>query len=345
MIDIETLSRRALRYGLEHQSERDCWEKGPLLSAAVAYGDDDDRALASAWMRRAIATQRSNGNLGYADSVQGMTAGHIRGFTPLASLTSSLGYPLLLSHQQRPDPTFFAAAARQIEALRQAPRTRDGGIWARAEHPELWIDFTYLMAPFLALYGRLAGDALAIDEAYHQFIVHAEHLLDARKQLARHAWCEQPDHYPQSTFWARGNGWLICAAVDLLEITPQHASAEQVRRTLKSVLEAMSTYQETSGYFCHVLDDPHSNLEASSTLMYAHAAARAITLGVVDRAMLPSAQRALAAVAGAVEPSGKVPGVAMVPGGPGVPFDWTVFGQAFFVLAHHSLKPFAGAGV
>jgi unsaturated rhamnogalacturonyl hydrolase len=39
-----------------------------------------------------------------------------------------------------------------------------------------------------------------------------------------------------------------------------------------------------------------------------------------------------------VEASGKVPGVALAPGGPGVPFNWTLFGQGFFLLAAHVLK-------
>ena len=47
-------------------------------------------------------------------------------------------------------------------------------------------------------------------------------------------------------------------------------------------------------------------------------------------------------MAGSVEETGKVPGVAMVPGGPGVPFDWTLFGQGFFLLAAHALKAHVG---
>jgi len=337
-MDLDTLSRHALRFGLDHNSERDCWMKAPLLSAVVAHGDDAQFAEAQTSLRRAVATQRSNGNLAYADTVQGLTAGHIRSFTPLASLSAGLGYPLLRAHQRQPEPAFVEAAARQVQALREAPRTRDGGIWARAEGPELWVDFTYLMGPFLALYGQLSGDAVAVDDAFHQFKVHVDHLLDPRQGLARHAWCEKPDHYPQSTFWTRGNAWLVCAGVDLLEIAPDHAAASQVRSTVATVLRAMQAHQERSGYFCHVLDDPRSNLEASGTLMYAYAVARAVALDVVDTSALDSARRALACVAGGVEASGKVPGVAVPPGGPGVPFDWTLFGQGFFVLAHHALR-------
>lgn len=341
-MDNENLSRCVLRFALEHGNERDCWTKAPLLTATLKCGDASEIAAANTWLARAVATQRSDGNLSYADTVQGLASGHVRSFTPIASLSSALGYPLLLSCQRMPNDAFMSAAARQVEALRRAPRTSDGGIWARAEGPELWIDFTYLMGPFLALYGQMTGDSAATDDAFLQYEVHVKHLLDAQKSLARHAWCERPDHFPQSTFWTRGNGWLICAGVDLLTIAPNHLKADAVRRTTKAVIEAMAAYQETSGYFCHVLDDPRSNLEASGTLMYAYATARAISLGIVGEEMQHGAQRAFVAVAGAVESTGKVPGVAVPPGGPGVPFDWTLFGQGFFVLAFNALRELRG---
>lgn len=333
-----SLSRRVLRFALEHGNERDCWTKAPALTAALQSGDASAIAVANAWLTRAVATQRSDGNLNYGDTVQGLTSGHVRSFTPIASLTAALGYPLLLCHQRTPNEAFLTAATRQIDALRRAPRTSDGGIWARGEAAELWVDFTYLMCPFLALYGKLKDDAWATNEAFSQYEVHVKHLVDASKRLSRHAWCEQPDHFPQSTFWTRGNGWLVCAGVDLLQIAPNHPAAASVRQTTKAVLEAMSAYQETSGYFCHVLDDPRSNLEASGTLMYAYAVARAVSLNVVSANLLPGAKRAFEVVAGSVESTGKVPGVAVPPGGPGVPFDWTLFGQGFFVLADAALR-------
>ena len=134
-------------------------------------------------------------------------------------------------------------------------------------------------------------------------------------------------------FWSRGNGWLVCAAVDLLELVPDHRDAGFVREVGVAALKAMATYQDASGYFCHVLDDPRSNLEASGGLMFAYAVAKAARLGLDVEELVPAALRALSAVAGGVEPSGKVPGVAVPPGGPGVPFDWAPFGQGFFLLA------------
>ena len=337
-MELDFLVEKVTQFTLGHPDERDCWMRAPAISGVLAWGEAGSVEVVDRWLRRSVATQRSDGNLAFADSVQGLSSGHIRSFTPLASLSAAMGYPLLVRFQQTGEAALLEGARRQIEALLAAPRTSDGGIWARAEGPELWIDFTYLMCPFLALYGTITGDHACIDEAYRQYSVHVDHLLDPRKKLARHAWCERPDHYPQSTFWSRGNGWLLCASVDLLEIAPDHPNTAQVKTTLASVLEAMAQYQETSGYFCHVLDNRASNLEASGTLMFAYAAARAIALGVVDEDLMPRALRAFHAVAGGVEASGKVPGVAVPPGGPGVPFDWAPFGQGFFLLAAHALR-------
>lgn len=337
-MDMTLLIKRVTQYTLEHSDERDCWMRAPAMSGLLTWADDAAVHVVDRWLQRAVETQRSDGNLSFADSVQGLASGHVRSFTPLASLSSALGYPLLRCYELTRNAAYLDAASRQVEALRKAPRTADGGIWARAEGPELWIDFTYLMCPFLALYGKLAGERAAIDDAYLQYRVHVEHLLDSRKKLARHAWCERPDHFPQSTFWSRGNGWLICASVELLTIAPDHEGAALAAQTLRAVLEAMARYQDASGYFCHVLDNPHSNLEASGTLMFAYAAARAVALEVAPPALLLPAVRALRAVAGGVEASGKVPGVAVPPGGPGVPFDWAPFGQGFFLLAAHALK-------
>lgn len=336
-MDIDDLVRRVTVFVIEHPDERDCWMKATAITGLLMDENETSIALADRWLQRAVAMQRSSGCLNYSDAVQGV-GGHISSYTPTAALSASLGYPLLRSYQQNRDASYLEAARRLMEALRKSPRTSDGGIWARAEGPELWIDFTHLMCPFMALYGQVAQDADAIDEAFRQYRVHVAHLVDPNKHLARHAWCERPDHFTQSTFWSRGNGWLVCASVDLLSIAPDHPEARFVAATCSRALNAMAPYQDATGYFCHVLDDPNSNLEASGTLMFAYAVACGVRLGVVSASLLPAAIKAFAAVARAVEPSGKVPGVAVPPGGPGVPFGWTLFGQGFFLLAARALE-------
>jgi unsaturated rhamnogalacturonyl hydrolase len=339
---LEELVQRVSGFIQDNPNERDCWQKAPALSGLLAWDVESMRPMTKRWIDRAVATQKSDGNLSYGDW-HTSSGGHIRSFTPLASETSAIGAPMMQLYERTRDSRYLESAARQYQALLDAPRTSEGGIWSRGEGPELWIDFTYLMCPFMAHYGKLADDAGAVDEAFKQFRVHVRRLVDPETHLARHAWCEKPNHYPQSTFWARGNGWLLACCAELLTLAPDHAEAGFVRATYAQVLGAMSVMQDASGYFFHVLDDPLSNLEASATLMYAYAAQRAIDLGIqieghsADQ-LRARALKAFTVVAGSVEPSGKVPGVAMVPGGPGVPFGWTLFGQGFFLLAAHALR-------
>ncbi len=341
-MNLETVVQRVSAYIRANPNERDCWQKAPALTGLMAWDMEEFRPTVRKWIDRAMATQKSDGNLSYGDW-HTSSGGHIRSFTPLASETAAVGAPMLDLYARNGDERYLESAARQYRALCEAPRTSEGGIWSRGEGPELWVDFTYLMCPFMAKYGKLADEHAAIDEAFKQFRIHVRRLVDPEAKLARHAWCEKPNHFPQSTFWARGNGWLLACCAELLRIAPDHSEAGYVREVYAEVLEAMSSWQDASGYFFHVLDDPLSNLEASSTLMYAYSAEEAVQLGIDLKGMSQAelrekAIRAFKVVAGGVEASGKVPGVAMVPGGPGVPFDWTLFGQGFFLLAAYVLR-------
>lgn len=333
---IEELVRRVTAFTLNHHDERDPWEKSVALSGILAWDDPAAVAAAQQWIDRAVATQNDDGNLNYADTYDA-PPGHIKTFTPTAPLTSSLALPLLRYCQRGGNARYLEAADLQMQALMNTPRTSSGGFWSRGEGPELWIDMVYLMTPFMVLYGQIKDDPSYIDEAVKQHRVAVERLVDPFTGLSRHAWCEVPNHYPQSTFWARGNGWLIAVTVDLLEMMGPHEGRDFIAETGLRTIRKMAELQDRSGYFRHVLDGPGSKKEASATLIYAYAVAKAVRLGLLDDSYMDSAWRAFEVVAGSVTEEGMVPGVAVPPGGPGVPFGWTPFGQGFFLLAAHEL--------
>lgn len=331
------LVQRATRYVLAHPDERDPWEKAPAITGVLAWNDAQAVAAIRPWVDRAVATQGSDGLLCYGERIE-LSHGHVRTFTPTGSLSASIGVPLLEYYERTREARYLEAARLQIDALLRAPRTRDGGISCRHESNELWVDFIYLMTPFMARYGKIAGQPRIVDEAFEQYAIHARHLIDPFTGLARHAWCETPNHFPQSTLWARGNGWLVCAAVDLLDIAPDHAGAAYVRETCADALKAMRGLQDRCGFLRHILDDRFSKFEASATLMFAYAVAKAAEKGIVGLDTVDDAVRAWRVVAGSVQEDGAVPGVAVPPGGPGVPFGSTLFGQGFFLLATHALR-------
>ena len=331
------LVERVTRWTLAHPDERDPWEKAPAMTGVLAWNNADAVAGVRRWIDRAVDTQGSDGYLCYSERIE-LPHGHVRTFTPTGTLSAAIGYPMLEIYERTKDARYLEAARLQAEAILRAPRTRDGGISCRFESKELWVDFIYLMGPFLARYGRIAGERKHIDEAFAQYEVHGRHLIDPFTNLTRHAWCETPNHFPQSTLWARGNGWLVCAAVDLLEIAPDHERAKYVADTCRAALLAMQSLQDRSGFLRHILDDPFSKFEASSTVMFAYAAARAAARGLVGGELVESALKAWRAVALSAQEDGAIPGVAVPPGGPGVPFGSTLFGQGFFLLATHALR-------
>lgn len=331
------LVERVISYTVNNPYERDYWEKAPALTGVLVWGRDDSVAAIQQWMDRAVQTQTSEGCLNYSERLD-LPAGHVSTFTPTASLSASLGYPLLGFYERTKRQDYLDAAKLQMEALLAAPRTTEGGICARAEAPELWIDFLYMMCPFLIRYGKLVNEQRYIDEAFRQFEIHSKYLVDAHVHLSRHAWCERPNHYPQSTLWARGNGWLVACSVDMLAMAPDHPKAKIVAETCRRALEAMRAHQDRSGFFHHILDDRYSKFEASATLMYAYAARTAVSQKIVGDDFIAGALKAWHVVAGSVLEDGAVPGVAVPPGGPGVPFGTTLFGQGFFLLAAHALR-------
>lgn len=329
---------RVLAYTASIEMERDCWERAPAMNGVFAWDDDSATAAITAWLDRAVETQTGEGNLSYCEPLS-LASGHVAKFTTAPSLCSAFGFPLLELHERTGEGRYLDAAKRQAESLLASPRTKDGGFWARLDGPELWIDFTYMMCPFLARLGLVTGESKYTDEAVDQLEIHARHLVDPLTNLGRHAWCEKPNSYPQSTLWSRGNGWFLSASVDLLSLRANDDDrakriGEQVRRTLA----AMAAHQDACGFMPHVLDDPTSKFESSGTLMFAYAVARAQELGLVDSELTDAAVRAVRVVAGSVDSDGAVQGVAVPPGGPGVPFGVAPFGQGFFLLACDALR-------
>jgi len=325
-----TVFHRVARFALTLDMERDCWMKGSLLTALLESGDASLIESAQNILERAVTTQTSEGHLNYYDVLR-YGAGHIVEQVPVAH-GASIGYPLLLLYEQVGNERYLHAAQRQADAILAAPRSHDGGISQVGARIELWIDYAYLLVPFLAKLGTITDQPNLVDEAYHQLEVHLHHLWDREYNLARHAWSEVPNYFPQSAFWSRGNGWLAAGLVDLLSIAPVHPGADAAKKTLTRLIRALASYQDASGYWRNVVDDPLEPLETSGTLMHAYAFASAVEQKLAERAVLEDAKRAFSVVVGGVDDSGAVSGVALPPGGPTVPLGVAPFGQGFFLL-------------
>ncbi len=328
---------RVLTYGLAMPVERDHWEKAPLVSAALLYGTPVQVATVQRWMDRSIETQTSNGSLNYSDR-QVYGEGHVKILNSTPTLSTVLAYRLLDFHDRTHEPRYLEACERMIAGLAATPRCGNGGFWNAYEGAELHIDIVYMVSPFLIRYGVTTGKTEWIEEGVRQIDAHVDVLYHARKNLCRHTWKETPDCFPQSQFWSRGNAWLFCALLESLEWLPRdHAAHTRLAELLDANLHGTAAYQDRSGYFRNILDDPLGKLETSGTLMFAYATARGHALGLCNADLLPAARRAFDVTLGGITEAGAVTGVAVPPGGPSIPFGSTPFGQGFFLLAAHAL--------
>jgi unsaturated rhamnogalacturonyl hydrolase len=321
-------------------------EKAVIANGLIALGQDKYVKVAHQIARHAMKTQNSDGQLGFGPIVPGDPARAVEKWTGAGTITgtvhsSTLGPAVLHFYRLLGEEEYLAAARRQYGYLQSVPRTKDGGIIHREEAKELWADSIWFICPFLAQYGAVTGDAGATDEAVRQIRVHTERLRDVRSGLFRHIWCETPNYYPQTMFWSRGHGWIAAGLVDTYGFLPKgHSGRGEISEILDTMARALLGLQDASGFWHNILDDRHSPLESSGTLMFAYALRKALDDGILnDKHYAEAARRAMEAAKGMVYNDGSVGLVTLPPGGPGARIGTAPYGQGWFL---HAASRFLG---
>lgn len=128
-----------------------------------------------------------------------------------------------------------------------------------------------MICPFFARYAALTGDGEGYDEAVLHIESQARHLQDPHTGLFRHEWRETPNTYPESSLWARSNGWALAGMLDTLLLMPEdHSGYETVRDIFLTQAGALLDRQEDNGFWHHTLDYRESPLETFATLQYSY---------------------------------------------------------------------------
>ena len=227
-----------------------------------------------------------------------------RGLPPRQVNSSSplLALGKLLDHVDRPD--WDALVQDWADWLMTGlARTEDGGfqhvVKERANDGQLWDDTLFMTCLFLADAGKRFGRADWVDEAIHQFLVHARYLSNPVTGLWYHGWTFEGRHNFAEAFWGRGNCWVTVAIPELFGILGD-AIPPFARAFLTSVFRAqvdtLAGCQLPDGMFTTLLDDPASPPETSATAGFAYGILRAIDLGMLDAGYRDIATRAHDAV-------------------------------------------------
>lgn len=152
----------------------------------------------------------------------------------------------------------------------------------RPQKESVWADDAYMSIPALAQMSRLTRDRSWCDEAAKQLLGFAGYLFNDRVGLYTHGRnLNQPDN--PEFFWARANGWVAMATVELLDVMPEdHMARPQILTLMRAHFKALAQLQSGSGLWHQMLDKPDSYLESSASAMFTFAIARAINRGWIS---------------------------------------------------------------
>ncbi|MCD7755051.1 MAG: glycoside hydrolase family 88 protein [Firmicutes bacterium] len=189
------------------------------------------------------------------------------------------------------------------------PRTEEGGFQhmtsdARNDQ-ELWDDTLFMTVLFLANMGRIEGNQAYTQEALHQFLLHAKYLADPETGLWYHGWTFHGRHNFAEAFWGRGNCWITIAIPEFLQMTACEPAAKQtLTDLLLRQVEGLVKYQDPSGMWHTLIDDPTSYVESSATCGFAYGILRAVHTGLLDKEYEEAAWKALPPILGYIDDSG-----------------------------------------
>ena len=276
------------------------------------------------------------------------------GFTPETRIAFSrsapvimwfgLVSPLLMLYRRLDSQRYLRAAVSLAEDVsRRAPRSADGAIYMHPLAPQAFVDSVYFVVPGWLSLAEATGEKRFQEEAVLQLEAHMDKLRDD-SGLFFHAWDERTGQR-SPCLWARGNGWMAMTLAAICETRPEgDALRQRAVPLLQQQIAALVPFQDGSGLWHTVLDDPSTYLESSCTAAFALAIAKGIRCGVLLSRLEPVAARAWQAVQGYVSSGGDFTGVSSgtLPGDAAhynsIPVGVERFGTGILLLAGAELR-------
>jgi unsaturated rhamnogalacturonyl hydrolase len=258
-----------------------------------------------------------------------------------------MGRSVLSVYRVTQDKRYYEAAKFLHEQMLAQPKNASGGYWHKQIYPDqMWLDGAYMSEPFMAMYARMFGREMEMEEIATQLLMMDAKMRDRKTGLLRHGWDEsrkmpwadkKTGLSPEA--WGRAMGWYAMALVEVLErmpdSDPQRAAVEDVaRRTMAAVVR----YQDReSGLWWQVMDKgKHTErggveveapaaagnyLEASASCMFVYALAKGIRMGVLPARFEENALRGWAGIQSHfVKADGTLSGTVKVAGLGGTPY-------------------------
>ena len=222
----------------------------------------------------------------------GVRHNSFRGAIATESLDDSgaIGAALIKARMAGIGPDNTALVDHLVDWVARRQFRLDDGSWARRrpQPVSLWADDYYMSVPLMAQMTRLSGDRAYIDDAARHVLRASSRLCNPRTQLFTHGWNANQPYNPQF-YWARANGWVAMAIVELLDVMPtDHPDRAAILDLFQQHIQALASLQGPRGLWRNLLDKTDSFEETSSTAMFVYAIAHAINEGWISPASFGS---------------------------------------------------------
>lgn len=195
--------------------------------------------------------------------------------------------------------------------MQELPKTKEGGFQHLTSDTlnaqELWDDTLFMAVLFLAKCGVIFGNKEWVEEAEYQFLLHIKYLSDKKTGLWFHGWTFNGNHNFAEALWGRGNSWVTAAIPEFLRIVECDPPVKRfLVEALRNQVESLRRYQDPSGMWHTLIDDPDSYVETSATCGFAYGILRAVHDGLIDKEYEQCALKALEPVLSYISEDGIV---------------------------------------
>lgn len=196
-------------------------------------------------------------------------------------------------------------------AANQLARTNEDGFQHitsdTLNNQELWDDTLLMTVLALVNIGRITKNDSYIQEGIYQFLVHAKYLADKKTGLWFHGFTFDGKHNFTNALWGRGNCWVTISIPVLLEMIELPPSTKKyLRMLLDEQVQALTNYQDESGMWHTLLDDPTSYVESSATCGIAYGILRGVHAGILSPSFSEFAMKAIKPILQNITDNGEV---------------------------------------
>ncbi len=161
--------------------------------------------------------------------------------------------------------------------LYKATRLGDGAYARTTPDPlSLWAEDLYMSTVLLSRAYEQNQSPKYLQEAIKQTILYNRHLKDRKSRVYAHGFFAE-NVEQSSSKWARANGLVILANIELLKVMPlDHPERESILRIYRSHASSIRELQSRDGRWHQVLNNDTTYLETSASAMFVAAFAEGL---------------------------------------------------------------------